>query len=161
MIDPLAAASAASATATMPYGRLLTVPGAPVDVLTGVSQPPGQKRDTGARPSGDLAPHCLQWPPGWTRALTKGSATVPAPDLDPHLRDPDAVAPADSYRRLDPVWVYRAQGWHAGVVERSSPLAVTVTYRPPDTRGTGVDTLTAAYLLPREDEDPLLDQERD
>ncbi len=44
--------------------------------------------------------------------------------------------------------------WRAGVVERSSPRAVTVTYRPPDTRGTGVDTLTATYLLPREEENP-------
>jgi len=85
---------------------------------------------------------------------------VPAPDIDPHQRDPDAVAPADSYRHADPVWVYRADSWRAGVVERSSPRAVTVTYRPPDTRGTGVDTLTATYLLPREEEDPLLDHGR-
>lgn len=85
---------------------------------------------------------------------------MPAPDLDPYQRDPDAVAPADTYHRADPVWVYRADQWHAGVVEASSPYAVTVTYRPPDTRGTGVDTLTAAYLLPRHDEDPVLDQLR-
>jgi hypothetical protein len=32
-----------------------------------------------------------------------------------------------------------------------------VTYRPSDSRGTGVDTLTAPYLLPREEEDPVLD----
>ena len=85
---------------------------------------------------------------------------MPVPDLDPYQRDPDAVAPADTYHHSDPVWVYRVNRWHAGVVETSSPYAVTVTYRPPDTRGTGVDTLTATYLLPRHDEDPLLDHGR-
>jgi len=33
-----------------------------------------------------------------------------------------------------------------------------VTYRPGSSRATAVDTLTAAYLLPREEPDPMLDQ---
>lgn len=87
------------------------------------------------------------------------STTMPVPTIDPHQRDPAAVAPAASYRHADPVWVYRADSWRAGVVEAATPQAVTVTYRPPNCRGTGVDTLTtAAYLLPREDDDPLLDR---
>lgn len=86
------------------------------------------------------------------------TTTMPTPSVHPHHRDPAAVAPADSYQHADPVWVYRADSWRAGVVEAASPQAVTVTYRPSDSRGTGVDTLTAAYLVPREDTDPLLDQ---
>lgn len=79
------------------------------------------------------------------------------PTVDPHHRDPATVSPTDSYRHADPVWVYRGRAWCAGVVESVSARAATVTYRPDNSRGTGVDTLTAAYLLPREDTDPLLD----
>lgn len=80
-----------------------------------------------------------------------------APTIDPHRRDPATVSPTDSYRCADRVWVYRDHGWCAGVIESVSSRAATVTYRPPNSRGTGVDTLTAVYLLPREEEDPLLD----
>ena len=80
-----------------------------------------------------------------------------APTIDPDRRDPADVAPTDSYRPADPVWVYRAGVWHAGIVEVASARAATVTYRPTDARGTGVDTLTAAYLLTRAEVDPILD----
>jgi hypothetical protein len=80
-----------------------------------------------------------------------------APTIDPDQRDPAEVAPTDSYHPTDPVWIYHSGGWRAGVVEASSPVAATVTYRPTSHRGTGVDTLTARYLLARADVDPLLD----
>jgi hypothetical protein len=79
------------------------------------------------------------------------------PTIDPHRRNPAEVAPTDSYRPTDPVWVYRSGNWRAGVVEATSAQAATVTYRPNNARGTGVDTMTAQYLLPRADIDPLLD----
>ena len=81
-----------------------------------------------------------------------------APTVDPHERDPATVSGTDTYRHADKVWVYRDRAWCPGVVETASARAVTVTYRPEKSRGTGVDTLTAAYLLPRDDVDPLLDQ---
>lgn len=80
-----------------------------------------------------------------------------APTIDPQHRHPDDVAPTDSYRRSDPVWVFRGGTWRAGVVEAASPHAATVTYRPNSARGTGVDTLTAQYMLPRSDVDPYVD----
>ncbi len=81
-----------------------------------------------------------------------------APIIDPDLRDPAEVAPTDSYRPADRVWVYRGGGWRAGVVETASARAATVTYRPGSEPATGVDTLTAPFLLPRADLDPLLDE---
>jgi len=82
---------------------------------------------------------------------------MPIPSLDPEQRDPAHVAPTESYRPDDPVWVYRGGVWRAGVIEAASTRAATVTYRPSAARGTGVDTLTARYLCPRADADPLLD----
>ena len=82
---------------------------------------------------------------------------MPTPTIDPHHRDPAEVAPTDSYRPADRVWVYRGGRWRAGVIEVASDLAATVTYRPDRTRGTGVDTLTATYVLPRNDLDEMLD----
>ena len=82
---------------------------------------------------------------------------MPAPTIDPNRRDPAKVTPTDSYRPADPVWVFRGGTWRAGIVEAVSPRAATVTYRPNNARGTGVDTLTAAYVLPRADVDLLLD----
>jgi hypothetical protein len=79
------------------------------------------------------------------------------PSIAPPQRDPADVAPADSYHKADPVWVYR-DGWRAGVIEAASPRAVTVTYRPGSHRGTGVDTFTASYVTTRADEDPTLDR---
>ena len=81
-----------------------------------------------------------------------------APTVLPPHRDPADVAPADSYRPADPVWVYR-DGWRAGVIETASPRAVMVTYRPSERRGTGVDTFTAAYVLARAEPDPSLDRQ--
>ncbi len=79
------------------------------------------------------------------------------PSIDPEERDPAEVAPTDSYRPADRVWVYRGGTWRAGVVEASSDRAATVTYRPGSAPATGVDTLTAPFLLPRADADPVLD----
>jgi hypothetical protein len=83
---------------------------------------------------------------------------MPVPTIDPDLRDPAEVAPTDSYRRDDPVWVFRGGVWRAGVIEAASARAAMVTYRPNDSRGTGVDTLTAPFVLPRDDRDPLIDR---
>jgi hypothetical protein len=85
--------------------------------------------------------------------------TTPDPALEPSRRDARDISPTDSYRPADRVWVYRSGTWCAGIVEACSPRAATVTYRPNNARGTGVDTLTASYLLPRADRDPLLDAE--
>ncbi len=85
------------------------------------------------------------------------TAPVSTPSAAPPQRDPAEVAPADSYHPADPVWVYR-DGWRAGVIEAASPRAVTVTYRPGEHRGTGVDTFTAPYVSARADEDPMLDR---
>lgn len=82
---------------------------------------------------------------------------MPAPTIDPNRRNPADIAPTSSYRRSDPVWVYRGGTWLAGVVESASEHAATVTYRPPSARGTGVDTLTARYMLPRHEIDPFVD----
>ena len=79
------------------------------------------------------------------------------PTIAPPQRDPADVAPADSYHPADRVWVYR-DGWRAGVIEAASPRAVTVTYRPVASRGTGVDTFTAPYVAARYSEDPALDR---
>jgi hypothetical protein len=82
---------------------------------------------------------------------------VPAPSIDPNDLDPAEVAPAESYRPADPVWVYRAGAWHAGVVVATSTRTATVTYRPAQGPDTAIDTLAAPYLHPRADRDPLLD----
>jgi hypothetical protein len=83
---------------------------------------------------------------------------VPTPTIDPNQRDPREVAPTGTYRPADRVWVYRGGTWRAGVVEAASDRAAMVTYRPGNARATGVDTLTARYLLPRADVDPVLDE---
>jgi hypothetical protein len=82
---------------------------------------------------------------------------VPAPSIDPEDLDPTEIPPADSYRPADPVWVYRAGAWHAGVVVATSSRTATVTYRPAQGPETAIDTLAASYLSPRADLDPLLD----
>lgn len=82
---------------------------------------------------------------------------MPAPTIDPNDLDPAKVPPANTYHPADRVWVYRAGGWHAGVVVAASQRAATVQYRPGSGGGTAVDTLTAEYLIPRVDIDPLLD----
>ncbi len=87
--------------------------------------------------------------------------TVSTPTIDPDDRDPAEVAPTDSYQPRDRVWVHRGGIWRAGLVEKSSARAATVTYRPGSARGTAVDTLTARYLLRRAETDPLLDPRED
>lgn len=67
------------------------------------------------------------------------------PGYSPSDRDPAGIAPAESYRRDEPVWVYRDGAWHPGIVNGASPLAVMVTYQSTG-RGTVVDTVTAEYL---------------
>jgi hypothetical protein len=81
-----------------------------------------------------------------------------APTIDPAVRNPEDVAPTNTYHHADPVWVFRSGSWRPGVVESASARAATVTYRPSGARGTGVDTITAAYLLARADLDPQLDR---
>jgi hypothetical protein len=76
------------------------------------------------------------------------------PSCDPSQRDPAHVAPADSYRRDETVWVYRNGSWHPGVVNGASPLAVMVTYQSLGGRGTVVDTVTAEYLMRHGNPDP-------
>jgi hypothetical protein len=83
---------------------------------------------------------------------------MPAPTIDPDRRDPAGIAPADSYRPADAVWIHRGGRWCPGVIESASARAATVTYRPTDAGGTSVETLTAECLLHRDDLDPILDR---
>jgi len=81
-----------------------------------------------------------------------------APVINPAERKLVDIAPTDSYHPADRVWVYRRGAWRAGVVEVASARAATVTYRPGDSWGTAVDTLTAESLFVRDDADPVLDR---
>jgi hypothetical protein len=81
-----------------------------------------------------------------------------APTFEPHRRDRASVAPAGSYRRDDPVWVYREGAWRPGVVECASGRAVLATYRHAGGTGTVVDTMTAEYVVARAAVDPQLDR---
>jgi hypothetical protein len=90
-------------------------------------------------------------------ATSEWDNPMPAPTIDPEHRDPADVAPTDTYRPADLVWVHRGGDWRAGIIESASPRAATVTYRPGGTRGTAVDTLTARYMLARAEADPMLD----
>lgn len=83
---------------------------------------------------------------------------MPVPTIDPDQRDQASIAPTDTYRPADPVWVYRTGTWRPGIIELASSRAATVTYRTSSVRGTAVDTMTARYVLPRVDLDPLLDR---
>ena len=83
---------------------------------------------------------------------------MPAPTVDPEMRSVAQIAPTDTYRPRDRVWVFRNAAWRSGVIESVSERAAMVTYRPTPDRGTGVDTVTARYVIPRAEEDPLLDQ---
>jgi hypothetical protein len=83
---------------------------------------------------------------------------MPAPTVHPDQRDPALVAPTDSYSRHEPVWVFRHGRWRPGLVEVSSAMAATVTYQPAGARGTGVDTVTAPYVLPRAEVEPTFDR---
>lgn len=78
---------------------------------------------------------------------------TPPPTLHPSQRDPAHVAPASTYHPSDPVWVFRDGAWRTAVVNHASRFAVTATYRRSHHHGTGVDTMTAQYVLPRGDTD--------
>lgn len=85
---------------------------------------------------------------------------MPVPTFDPDQRDPSEVTATNNYRPHDPVWVYRLGAWRSGVVDGASTRAAIVTYRPSDTRGTGVDTVMARDIVARTDVDPHLDRAR-
>jgi hypothetical protein len=82
---------------------------------------------------------------------------MPAPTVHPDQRDPAFVAPTDTYLPRDRVWVFRHGCWRPGLVEVCSAMAATVTYQTAGTRGTGVDTVTASFVLPRADLEPMID----
>jgi hypothetical protein len=82
---------------------------------------------------------------------------MPAPAVDPGHRAIADIAPTDTYLPTDPVWIYRGGSWRPGVVEAASGRAATVTYRPNTTPATAADTLTAQYIAPRSEVDPVLD----
>jgi hypothetical protein len=73
------------------------------------------------------------------------------------MRSAAQIAPTNTYRPRDRVWVFRNNAWRSGVIVSASERAAMVTYRPTQERGTGVDTVTAMYVIARSDEDPLLD----
>jgi diguanylate cyclase (GGDEF)-like protein len=105
---------------------------------------------------------------GWSSARSIELALYPAtpkrgvlafaPTCDPVRRSPADVAPASSYRRHDPVWVYRGGAWRPGIVEGASVNAVMATYRYTDGAGTIVDTMSAQYVVGRDAADPQLDR---
>jgi hypothetical protein len=82
---------------------------------------------------------------------------VSAPTVDPDMRSPAQIAPTNSYHPRERVWVFRNNAWRSGVIESVSDRAAMVTYRPTQERGTGVDTVTARYVIARAEEDPMLD----
>lgn len=87
-----------------------------------------------------------------------GEVPATTPTVDSYNRR--QVPLAGSYRSGDPVWVHQRddQGWHPGVVQGASKLAVVVRYWPAGARGQLVDTVMPVYVLPRE-ADPELDEE--
>lgn len=92
-------------------------------------------------------------PAGW-----QPSAGVATPTCDPYERNPADVAPANTYRRDDPVWVHRQGAWRPGVVESASGHAVMATYRCAGGTGTVVDTMAAECVLARSAADAQLDR---
>ena len=131
----------------------------------GVSQSDGRPRGQGRlrpRPGAARAQRGRSCPSGkdpdrGSERRTVGQNGAP-PTMHPYQRDPAEIAPACTYRRNDPVWVYRDGAWRTGIVDSASSLAIMATYRRTDHHGTGVDTMTARYVLPRADADPDLDR---
>lgn len=85
--------------------------------------------------------------------LTFAMGAGAVPRLVPDQRDPAEVAPAETYRRDDPVWIYRDGAWHRGIVNGASARAVMVRYQPTGSRGTAVDTVTAEFVVHPTDPD--------
>lgn len=81
-----------------------------------------------------------------------------APTTDPAARPVDDIARPDQYARGARVWVFSAGSWRPGVVLSSSTKAVSVRYRPTDSRGTAVDTVLPDKLVPRDEDDPYVDK---
>jgi len=86
---------------------------------------------------------------------------MPAPDAGPDRRDPAAVAPAGDYRPGQRVWAYREGAWRPAIVLDASAAAVLVRYLRTPRGGTGVDTVTAASVAPREEPAERLDARPD
>ncbi|WBB68427.1 hypothetical protein [Micromonospora sp. WMMD812] len=81
-----------------------------------------------------------------------------APPLSPNHATLVGATPPDTIGAGDRVWVRRAGSWRPGIVLQSNASAATVRYRPSETIGTGVDTVTRNSLRPRHDHDPYLDK---
>jgi len=71
------------------------------------------------------------------------------PACEPSERDPSGVAPPDTYRVGDPVWVHRHGAWRPGVIEGASERAILTRYRPNEGPGTGVDTVSPLHVASR------------
>ncbi|MEV4202135.1 hypothetical protein [Micromonospora globbae] len=80
-----------------------------------------------------------------------------APPLRPQDHPTTSPASAQEFGVGDRVWVRRDDSWRPGVILCSSRSAATLRYRPAETVGTAVDTVTSHSLRPRHDEDPYLD----
>lgn len=64
------------------------------------------------------------------------------------------VAPADSYRPGQPVWIRRGYAWRPGEVVNACARTVMVRYQPGEHPGTAVDTVTTDMVVPRTGGDP-------
>jgi len=84
--------------------------------------------------------------------------TMSAPTVEPRYPASCVGSRPDGYRPGERVWVHRAGSWRPGVVLSSSTKAVTVRYRPSESRGTGVDTVTGDSIAARDDDDGFLDR---
>ncbi|RKN52021.1 hypothetical protein D7193_25930 [Micromonospora costi] len=80
-----------------------------------------------------------------------------APPLSPHEHARAVPVPPEGFGEGDRVWVRRDGSWRPGVILCSNRSAATLRYRPAETVGTAVDTVTANSLRPRHDDDPYLD----
>jgi hypothetical protein len=87
--------------------------------------------------------------------------TVSAPTVDPRQQVLSPSTMRHGYRPGERVWVHCSGSWRPGIVLSASPKAVTVRYRPAESRGTGVDTLTAPSIAIRDEEDEFLDHLND
>ena len=155
-------------TVTASIGTVTGDPDVPIDeLLQRADQAMYQAKTTGiphAVWGCDETPEDFEWSNARSIELAlypappKRGVLAFAPTCDPMRRHPTDVAPAGTYRPLDPVWVYRGGAWRPGVVEGASANAVMATYRYTDGPGTIVDTMSAQYVVCREAADPQLDR---